>query len=108
MKAMIIPLVLSLLVGCGSVKPGTNGIEQSTSLAFIGNPFKYSDRISVKIDNNDFFPGDVCADLSEHPTGKVYDVPPGKHLITVKYKDVIIFSKHVVVKDHEMNNVVLP
>ena len=105
---MIIPIVLSLLVGCGSVRPGNNGIEKSTSLAFIGNPSKYSDRISVQIDNKVFFPGDVCSDASEHPIGKVYDMAPGKHLITVKYKDVIIFSKQVVVKDHEMNNVVLP
>lgn len=108
MKAKTVLLIFFLLLGCEGIKPVSNEVEKPASLVFIGESRIYSDGITIAIDDKDIFSAEVCADLDERAGGRVYEVTPGKHLISVKHGESVIFKKQVTIKDHDLNKVVLP
>ena len=83
-------------------------MENEASVVFIGQPVKYANGITVKIDENESFNGEVTLDSKDRIGGKTYIVPTGKHFVTVMTNGQIIFKKQVLVMDKETTKIVLP
>ena len=110
MKKRLYQILLCLIIlsACDSAKPLPTGVDNSPSLAFIGEPRNYSGGVTIKIDEKETFFAEVMADFKNSPNGKVYAVPTGKHFVTVVHNGTIIFKKLITIKGPGTKKIFLP
>jgi hypothetical protein len=110
MKNSVFILAIGLLIitGCTGVKTVTKGLENQSFIEFIGNPGEYSGGVDVTIDETTTFKAEVNKTNAKRPKGSVYAVSTGKHVITVKYNNEVIYSKQIFVSAQETKQIVLP
>ena len=104
----IFAIGLFIITGCTGVKTVTKGLENDSYLELIGNPGKYSGGVDVTIDETTSFIAEVNKDGAKRPKGNVYAISTGRHSVTVKYKDQVIYSKQIFVSAQETKQIVLP
>jgi hypothetical protein len=104
----IIAIGLVLLTGCTGVKTLSTGIENEAFLEFIGKPNNYQGGVAVNVDDKSMFTAEVNKDHANRPKGKVYAISTGSHLVTVTYKNNVIFKKQLFVSAQETKKIMLP
>jgi hypothetical protein len=109
MRRIIFSLVISLifLASCTGVRTMTKGLENEAYLEFVSSS-NYSNGIDVVLDETLTFKANVVKGTAKRPKGEVYAVSTGKHHISVKYKNEIIFSKQIFVSAQETKQIILP
>ncbi len=110
MKKLIYILTIWLLVitGCTGVKTLSKGLENESYIEIIGKPGIYSGGVDVTIDETTSFKTKVNKGKAQRPKGNVYAISTGKHVVTVKYNNEIIYSKQIFVSSQETKQIVLP
>jgi hypothetical protein len=104
----IIAIGFFILAGCTGVKTVSSGLENESFLEFIGNPEVYYGGVDVDIDDKTTFKAKVNLGNVKRPNGNVYAISPGTHVVTVSYKDSVIFSKQIFVSAQETRKILLP
>jgi len=105
---IVIGALLIIFSGCTGIKTESHGLENKAMLQFIGRPGDYRKDLEVKIDDAMSFTGEVVKPHSERPKGKVYAIPTGMHLLTIRYQDEIIYKKKIFVSAQETKKIKLP
>jgi len=110
MKKVLSILAISIvfLTGCSGVKTVTTGLENESHIEFIGNPSNYSSGVDVVIDDKKSFNAEVGNDHTSRVKGKVYAITPGKHIISISYKNNQIVKKQIFVSAQETKKIILP
>ncbi len=108
MRNLIIAISLILLTGCGGIKTSSSGLEKESFLEFIGNPNSYSGGVDVSVDNKPMFKAEVFNDKADRVKGKVYAISTGQHVISVTYKNNLIFNKQIFLSTQETKKILLP
>ncbi len=110
MKNLSFLVVIGLLIitGCTGVKTVSKGLENQAYLELIGNPDNYSGGVNVTIDETTTFKADVNKPNAKRPTGSVYAISTGKHLLTIEYNKKTIYSKQIFVSNQETKQIILP
>lgn len=104
----IVVFCLFLMTGCTGVKSTTQGLENQSFLELVGTPRSYSNGVEVLVDKGTPFKAEVHKAGKKRPKGSVYAIPTGKHVVTVKYKGKVIYSRQIFVSAQETKLVVLP
>ena len=110
MKNSIISIAIGLLLitGCTGVKSLTKGLENESFIELIGNPKSYPKGVIVIIDETLTFNGEVNKVGIKRPKSKLYSISTGKHIVTVKHNNEIIYSKQIFVSAQETKQIFLP
>lgn len=108
MKSLSFFILLILFTSCTGIKSTSYGLENESYLEFIGSPFKYRKNVLVDIDNEITFKAEVIKGDSKRPKGKIYAIPTGEHLLTVSYRDEIIYKKTIFTSSQETKKIILP
>jgi hypothetical protein len=108
MKNLFIAISLILLTSCGGIKTSSSGLERESFLEFIGNPGNYSDGVEVSVDNKPTFKAEVFNDKATRIKGKVYAITPGQHIVSVTYKNNVIYKKRIFLSTQETKKILLP
>lgn len=110
MKKIIYLFLVSLVltIGCTGVKSTSSGIENEAYLNFVGVPSNYSEGVIVNIDDKSTFNAEVNKDFSDRPKGKVYAISNGTHIITVSYKNQVIYKQQIFISAQETKKITLP
>src|ERR1035437_10216163 len=108
MRNLIISISLILLTGCGGIKTSSSGLEKESFLEFIGNPNSYSGGVDVSVDNKPMFKAEVFNDKADRVKGKVYAISTGQHIVSVTYKNNLIFNKQIFLSTQETKKILLP
>ncbi len=106
-SVFIIAIGLLIITGCTGVRTVTKGLENQSFIEFIGNPGEYSGGVDVTIDETTTFKAEVNKANAKRPKGSVYAVSTGKHVVTVKYNNEVIYSKQIFVSAQETKQIVL-
>ena len=64
--------------------------------------------LDVIIDDKTTFKAEVNKANAKRPKGSVYAISTGKHLVTIKYNNEIIYSKQIFVSAQETKQIILP
>lgn len=104
----ILAISLLLITGCTGVRTVSTGLENESFIEFIGNPSNYLGGIDVDIDNINNFKAVVGNDNASRVKGKVYAITPGKHVVSVSYKNNLIVKKQIFVSAQETKKIILP
>lgn len=109
MRRLIYSIVicLFLLASCTGVKTVTKGLENEAYLEFVSSS-NYSNGIDVVLDEETTFKANVVKGTAKRPKGNIYAVSTGKHYISIKYKNEIIYSKQIFVSAQETKQIILP
>lgn len=104
MKRVFISIGIGLLVltGCGGTKTISSGLENESFLEFIGKP----KRIYVTVDDRTAFIAKTHK--AKHFNGKTYAIKTGTHIITVYYKETVVYKQQIFVSTQETKKIVLP
>ena len=105
---IIIAIGLFIITGCTGVKTVTKGIENQSHIEFIGNPSKYSGGVDVTIDEKIIFKAVLNKVDAKRPKGSVYAIATGKHVVSVKYKNELIYSKQIFMSAQETKQITFP
>ncbi|MDR3653448.1 MAG: hypothetical protein P4L34_10845 [Paludibacter sp.] len=108
MKNLFIAISLILLTSCGGIKTSSSGLEKESFLEFIGSPSNYSGGVDVSVDNKTTFNAEVYNDKASRVKGKVYAISTGQHVISVTYKNRVIFNKQIFLSTQETKKILLP
>ena len=108
MRNLIIAISLIFLTGCGGIKTSSSGLETESFLEFIGNPHNYSGGVEVSVDNKTTFNAEVFNDKADRVKGKIYAFSTGQHIISVTYKNKVIFNKKIFLSTQETKTILLP
>ncbi len=111
MKNVLYLILTGLLLcsfGCTGVKTEATGLKDEALIKFIGKPGKYRKGLEVQIDDDITFTAEVVRPHSERPKGEAYSIPPGSHLVTITYKDELIYRKKIFVSTRETKKIQLP
>jgi len=108
MKNLIIAISLILIAGCGGIKTSSSGLEKESFLELIGNPHDYSGGVQVSVDNKPTFNAEVFNDKADRVKGKVYAITTGQHVVSVTYKNNVIFNKQIFLSTQETKKILLP
>jgi len=108
MKNLFFAISLIMLIGCGGIKTSSSGLDKESYLEFIGNPHNYSGGVNVSVDNNPIYNAEVFNDKASRTKGKVYAISTGQHIISVTYKNNIIFTKQIFLSTQETKKILLP
>ncbi|MGC3976899.1 MAG: hypothetical protein QM751_00825 [Paludibacteraceae bacterium] len=111
MKRIIFAIVIGLLAllnSCTGVKTLSKGLENESYLTFIGVPSNYREGVDVVIDDKITFKAKVNKSNTNRPKGNVYAITSGKHIITVTYKNNVIYKKQVFISSQETKEIILP
>ncbi len=110
MKNIFVIIVIGLfaITGCTSIKTATKGLESQSFIELVGNPDTYSEKVDVTIDDKSTFKAEVNKIGAKRPKGTVYAISTGKHIIKVKYKSKIIYTKQIFVSTQETKQIILP
>ncbi len=105
---IIIAIGLFIITGCTGVKTVTKGLENQSYIEIIGIPSNYSGGVDVTIDETTTFKAEVNKAGAKRPKGSVYAISTGKHVVSVKYNNEIIYSKQIFVSAQETKQIILP
>jgi len=108
MRNLFIAISLILLTGCGGIKTSSSGLEKESFLEFIGNPQNYSGGVDVSVDSKPTFNAEVFNDKTSRVKGKVYAISTGQHIVSVTYKNNVIYNKQVFLSTQETKKILLP
>lgn len=110
MKKLIVifSACIFLFTACTGVKTLSTGLESEAYLKFIGDKNVYEYGIEVTVDDKKTFVAQVVNDNTKAPTGNVYAITPGKHIVKVMYNKSIIYTKTVFVSTQETKKIILP
>jgi hypothetical protein len=110
MKKLIVifSACILLLSACTGVKTLSSGLENEAYLKFVGDKNLYEFGVEVTVDDKTTFTAQVVNDNIKAPTGNVYAIAPGTHIIKVKYNNSIIYTKKVFVSTQETKKIILP
>lgn len=110
MRKILIAITIGLctLSGCTGVKSLSSGLENESFLEFIGEPRKYPDGVSVTIDDKSAFTAEINKGVVGRQRGNVYAISTGVHLLTVSYRDNVIYRKQLFVSAQETKKIILP
>ena len=108
MRNLFIEISLILLISCGGIKTSSSGIEKESFLEFIGNPQIYSGGVEVSIDNKPTFKAELFNDKVSRIKGKIYAISTGQHIVSVTYKNDIIYNKQIFLSTQETSKILLP
>ncbi|MCP4160745.1 MAG: hypothetical protein GY760_11780 [Deltaproteobacteria bacterium] len=110
MKNILVFFAIGLffITGCTGVKTVSKGLENQSFIELIGNPSNYSDRVDVTIDETTSFKAEVNKAGAKRSKSSVYAIPTGKHIVTVKYNNEIIYSKQIFISAQETKQIILP
>lgn len=110
MKNIIFVIAIGILFisSCTGVKTLSTGLENESFIEIVGSPNNYSGGVDVNVDDKSTFKASVNKDNANRPKGKVYAISPGKHTITVSYKNNVIFKKQIFVSAQETKKIILP
>jgi uncharacterized protein YceK len=110
MKNILIILAIGLffITGCTGVKTVTKGLENQSYIEIIGDPNNYSGGVEVTTDETTTFNAEVNKANAKRPKGSVYSISTGKHIVTVKFNNEIIYSKQIFVSAQETKQIILP
>ena len=101
-------IAVLLLTACTGVRTFSTGLENESFLEFIGNSSNYSGGVSVLIDDQVSFNAQVENDDPARVKGKVYALSTGKHIVSVSYKNNVIFKKQIFISAQETKKILLP
>lgn len=104
----ILAIGLVTLTACTGVKTVTKGLENEAFIELIGNSKNYSGGVEVSIDESVMFIAEVNEINMKRPKGTVYAISTGKHIVTLKYNNEVIYSKQIFVSAQETKQIVLP
>ncbi|MEA3448545.1 MAG: hypothetical protein U9Q98_08890 [Bacteroidota bacterium] len=110
MKKLLIIFTIGLffLSGCTGVKTVSKGLENKSFIEFIGKPGNYPGGVDVTIDETKNFKAEVHKPGIKRPKGNIYAIATGKHVLTVKYNNEIIYNKQIFVSSQETKQISLP
>lgn len=110
MKKVLVAITMGLLIlsGCTGVKSLSSGLENESFLEFVGEPAKYSGGVSVTIDDKSAFTAEINKGVVGRQRGNVYAISTGVHLLTVSYRDNVIYRKQLFVSAQETKKIILP
>lgn len=111
MKSKIILLfaaALFLMTSCTGIKSTTKGLENESYIEIVGTPNNYPDGVKVMIDDNKPFTAEVTRAGSKRPKGVTYAISTGRHKITIKQGNKILYSKEIFVSAQETKQIALP
>ncbi|MCY2687550.1 hypothetical protein [Salinimicrobium sp. TH3] len=108
MKKLILLFAVFTAVGCTGVKTTTAGLENEAFLVFLGNPKDYDTGVEVNIDDKTSFSAEVQKNHSNKPTGKVYAIATGPHVVSVIHNGEMIYKKRIFVSTQETKKIILP
>lgn len=110
MKNILIILAIGLFLttGCTGVKTVTKGLENQSYIEILGDPNNYSGGVEVTTDETTTFNAEVNEANAKRPKGSVYAISTGKHIVTVKFNNEIIYSKQIFVSAQETKQIILP
>lgn len=97
-----------LTVSCTGVKTVSKGLNNESYIEMISNSGNYSDGVEVVIDDNISFNAQVNKGISKRPKGNIYSISTGKHTITVKHNNKVIYSKQIFISSQETKQITLP
>jgi hypothetical protein len=107
-KFIAITIAGLLLAGCTGVKTLSSGLENEAFLTFVGTPSKYTEGVSVNVDDKTTFNASVVKDHADRPKGEAYAISTGKHTVTVSHNGIVIYSKQIFVSAQETKKILLP
>lgn len=109
MKKLIYILIIGLFIsGCTGIKTLSKGLENNSYLEFIGDPDKYSEGVTVVVDDNTQFKAFVNKPNAKKPKGSVYAIEDGQHTISVSYNNKVLYLKQVFMSSQETKQITLP
>jgi hypothetical protein len=100
----LIPIFASILIiisSCTGIRNTTRGMENESFIEIFGNTGKYSQGVTVQVDENAPFTAQVNKPHPDRPKGTVYAISPGKHVVSVTFKDVVIYKKQIFISSQE-------
>jgi hypothetical protein len=112
MKKLLLWAGLSLaainLNSCAGIKSTTQGLENDSFLMFLGNPSDFEGGLDINLDDKINFRAEVIKDHQDRPKGSVYAISTGVHIITVSFKNQVIYKKQIFVSAQETKKIYLP
>lgn len=100
-------LSILLIAGCAKVRTFSTGLDNDAFLEFVGNPSDFKGGVDVTIDETTKFKAKVKKDYAEKPTGEVYSISKGTHVLTVSYNHKLLYSNKIFVSPQETKKIVL-
>jgi len=106
---LILTLGLSFLASCTvGIKSTAKGLESESYLEFLGEPKNYEAGLDVLVDETIAFTAQVKKPNKVKSKGLTYAIATGKHTITVKHNNNVIYSKQIFVSAQETKQILLP
>lgn len=102
--------ILTLLIfsNCARVRTFSTGLDNDAFLEFVGNPKDFKGGVDVTIDEQIKFKAQVKKDYSAKPTGFVYSISKGTHILTISYNNKLLYNNKIFVSPQETKKIVLP
>lgn len=104
----IFAIILIIAYSCTGIRSTTRGMENESYIEVFGNTGKYSQGVTVQVDENKPFMAQVNKPHPDRPKGTVYAISPGKHVVSVTYKDIVIYKKQIFISSQETLKIDLP
>lgn len=110
MKKIIFLMAIGLVIqtSCTGLKTTSIGLDNEAYLEFVGTQSNYFGGVDVNLDDKLNFIAEVNKDHADRPKGKVYSVSTGKHILTVTYKNIVLYKKQIFVTSQETIKKKLP
>ncbi|MCC5918858.1 MAG: hypothetical protein JJU02_16180 [Cryomorphaceae bacterium] len=104
----ILMLVAFVATSCTGVKTSVGGKEDQGFLEFVGDTKKYKDKVEVVVGDRSPFFAKVKKDKRSRVKGDLYAIPPGKHVVSVRYQGQQVYSKQIFISAQETRKIELP
>lgn len=107
-KYYLVLLTAIALSSCGGIKTASSGLDNEAYLEFIGKPNDYYDGLNVSVDEKINFTAQVNKDKSTKVKGKAYAISTGTHVVSVSYKNKLLYKKQIFISSQETKKIILP
>jgi|TARA_R110000823_G_C15948814_1_gene501344 hypothetical protein len=108
----IIFLTISLLfaTSCDSTKSTVSGIENQAFLLIVGTHTNYPNGVEVTLDGKTKFMAEVHKNVSStlYKNKRMYGVSTGRHDISIKHNDKLLYTKQIFITSQQTKKIVLP
>ena len=105
---LILATGLFIITGCTGVKTVSKGLENEAYIEFVSNSSNYSGGVDVTIDETTTFKAELNKANAKRPKGSIYAISTGKHVVSVKYQNEIIYSKQIFISAQETKQIIIP
>lgn len=107
-KIYFIVVLAIILTSCGGIKTLSSGLENEAFLEFVGKPNDYEGGLNVTVDDKTSFVAELNKNKSTKTKGVVYAISTGTHMVSVTYKNKLLYKKQIFISSQETKKIILP